>query len=332
MEDSQMTRENAGSAYYHKVKGLVVPAQAPESIDRDIENFVSTIGQHTERLETCFNSKDSGGFIGALEAIRAMLEPVFAKQCILYISALNSCAKIRGPDDCRQLFRQTTMDLLLLSIEMQKAKMLGDAYTAEYKQVEIHEEIARSFSVIGIIMALGDYEKARSMAADKAEVDAAFAKLAGMIASCRHDAAKELADAAEKEHIAKIQNMGEGHEVKTVLAVDDRPEILSFLSTALRGRYRVLGAPGGKIALEILARQKPTLFFLDIEMPEMDGFELAGKIRADSEHANTPIIFLTGNASNEYITKGINLGVNDFIIKPSNHVNLLVKARVHLDD
>jgi len=94
----------------------------------------------------------------------------------------------------------------------------------------------------------------------------------------------------------------------------------------------VLGAPGGKIALEIMSRQKIDLFYLDIEMPEMDGFELAGRIRADNTYKNTPIIFLTGNASRENIARGIRLGISDFIVKPSNHVNLLVKARMYMDD
>jgi CheY-like chemotaxis protein len=64
----------------------------------------------------------------------------------------------------------------------------------------------------------------------------------------------------------------------------------------------------------------------------MDGFELTQRIRANPKYAKTPIIFLTSNAGRERIARGIALGIDDFIVKPSNHINLLVKARKYMDN
>jgi CheY-like chemotaxis protein len=90
--------------------------------------------------------------------------------------------------------------------------------------------------------------------------------------------------------------------------------------------------PSAAKMFSLIEKVNPDLILLDIEMPEMDGFELARRIRADSKYADTPILFLTGNASRENIEKGISIGISDFIVKPSNHVNLLVKARKYMDE
>jgi PleD family two-component response regulator len=327
-----MAQKNVG-AYCYRVKGLFVPYQTPASIDNDINNYISKIGKYTERLEDYFNRKDTNGFISTLEAIHAMLQAVYAKQCISYTSALLDGARTRSLDYCHQLLQQAVADLLLLSIEMQKAQKLDTSPAIKYKHVERNEEIARGLSAISRLISVRDYEKALSMACDMKNMEDVFAKLEGMLKSQEYDRAGKLASTAEKEHIGIIQRVGAtaANTLKTVLAVDDRPEILTNVNAALRGHYRVLGAPGGRMALEIMSRQKIDLFYLDIDMPEIDGFELAGRIRADRAYEKTPIIFLTGNASRENIERGISLGISDFVVKPSNHINLLVKARMYMD-
>jgi CheY-like chemotaxis protein len=61
-------------------------------------------------------------------------------------------------------------------------------------------------------------------------------------------------------------------------------------------------------------------------MPEMDGYMLAKIIRDNPEHANTPILFLTGNATREHVTRAIEAGCKDFIIKPAKPEVLLAKV------
>jgi DNA-binding response OmpR family regulator len=110
------------------------------------------------------------------------------------------------------------------------------------------------------------------------------------------------------------------------------PEILSFVNNALKNHYQVICVPSGKAALEALNMQKPDLFILDIDMPEMDGFALAKKIRATTEHRKTPLIFLTGVATREHITNATIVGSDDFLVKPVSHEYLLTKVGMFLGD
>jgi CheY-like chemotaxis protein len=115
-------------------------------------------------------------------------------------------------------------------------------------------------------------------------------------------------------------------ERKTVLSVDDRPEILTTVSAALSRRYKVLAAPSGHVALRIIGQHRVDLFILDIEMPGMDGFELTERIRATEGYKDTPIIYLTATSCRERVMRAMRLGVRDFAVKPACNEALLAKA------
>ena len=325
-------QKNRGDAYCYRIRGLFVPYITPDSIENDINNYINRIQQLTERLEDCYNRKDKEGFITVLESTAVLLKSVYAKQCLSYTVTLIDAAKNRGMEYCQVLLQQAIADFLLLSIEMQKAQKLDYSHALKYRNVEKNEEIARNLAAIGRMMSVGDYNGAQSMSSDLGEAENTFARINSMLNAHEYDRAKKLAETIEKEHIGFIQKGGTGKIVKTVLAVDDRPEILNNVSAALGSHYKVLGAPSGQMALQIMDRYKIDLFYLDIEMPGMDGFELAEKIRATAKYSKTPIIFLTSKSSKENIDRAIALGSDDFIVKPSNHVNLLVKARKFMDE
>jgi PleD family two-component response regulator len=114
-----------------------------------------------------------------------------------------------------------------------------------------------------------------------------------------------------------------------ILAVDDAAFFLGALKSFLAGtEYKVTCLTSGVTALRYLAAHTPDLFILDIEMPEMDGYTLASKIKAMGFQA--PIIFLTGNASKEYVAKAIKVGGVDFIVKPIDKARVLAKLKQHL--
>ena len=111
---------------------------------------------------------------------------------------------------------------------------------------------------------------------------------------------------------------------KTILAVDDAMISLSMLKKNLQGLpYKLICVNSGKDALVYLKRHQPDLFILDIEMPKMNGYELAEKIREDGQKA--PIIFLTGNCTKECVIKAIQAGASDFVVKPIDRKNLTDK-------
>ena len=114
-----------------------------------------------------------------------------------------------------------------------------------------------------------------------------------------------------------------------ILAVDDASFFLGALKSFLDGtQYKVTCLTNGQTALRYLASHTPDLFILDIEMPDMDGYELAKKIKAMGFKA--PIIFLTGNASKEYVAKAIKVGGSDFIVKPIDKTRVMAKLKQHL--
>ena len=111
-------------------------------------------------------------------------------------------------------------------------------------------------------------------------------------------------------------------ESRCILAVDDEPFFLHTLEKALQDtQYQLICVNSGMSALRFLQNHRPDLFVLDIEMPEMDGYELARKIREAGQ--NAPILFLTSNAKREYVAEAIKMGAADFILKPINREYVL---------
>ena len=116
---------------------------------------------------------------------------------------------------------------------------------------------------------------------------------------------------------------------KTILAVDDAMISLSIVKKNLQGLpYKLICVNSGKDALVYLKRHQPDLFILDIEMPKMDGYELAEKIRELEQKA--PIIFLTGNATKRNVMRAIEAGASDFIVKPINKEYFVYKIQKYL--
>jgi CheY-like chemotaxis protein len=111
---------------------------------------------------------------------------------------------------------------------------------------------------------------------------------------------------------------------KIVIGVDDAPENLLLLQSAVKlGGYTFMGARSGAECLSLLHRVVPRLILLDIEMPLMDGFETCRQIRAIPELRHVPIAFLTARKTSEDVKKCLDVGGNDFIIKPFDITRLL---------
>ncbi len=117
-----------------------------------------------------------------------------------------------------------------------------------------------------------------------------------------------------------------------VLVVDDIPKNLQVVGTMLRNQgYEVMPAICGADALEGVRVQVPDLILLDLMMPEMDGFEVCRRLKADPAVASIPIIFLTASNEMEHLVKGFEAGAVDYITKPFNAPELLARVRTHLE-
>ena len=114
---------------------------------------------------------------------------------------------------------------------------------------------------------------------------------------------------------------------KLILIVDDTPTNIGVISGALRDSYKTKVATNGVKALAIAAEEeKPDLILLDVMMPEMDGYQVCSRLKADATTREIPVIFLTGQTSPEDETKGFAVGAVDYVHKPFSPA--VVKARV----
>ncbi|MDD2610741.1 MAG: response regulator [Giesbergeria sp.] len=117
-----------------------------------------------------------------------------------------------------------------------------------------------------------------------------------------------------------------------ILAVDDTPASLKLLSDLLRNEgYDVRSAINGELALRSAAINPPELVLLDIRMPEMDGFEVCRRLKADPVTAQVPVIFVSALTDTDEKLHGFELGAVDFVTKPFQREELMARVRVHLE-
>jgi two-component system, sensor histidine kinase and response regulator len=118
----------------------------------------------------------------------------------------------------------------------------------------------------------------------------------------------------------------------SILMVDDNPKNLQLLGTTLRNEgYHLEFATSGKMALNWFDKKVFDLILLDIMMPEMSGFEVCEKIRQRDNYSDVPIIFLTAKTDKESIVQGFKLGAQDYITKPFDLAEMLVRVKTQLE-
>ena len=118
----------------------------------------------------------------------------------------------------------------------------------------------------------------------------------------------------------------------TLLVVDDTPENLAVLGELLQPEYVVRAATNGIRALQIAATNpQPELILLDVMMPDMDGYEVLARLKADPRTAAIPVIFITAMDRMEDEEHGLNSGAVDYITKPLRPAIVLARVRTQLD-
>ncbi|MDD5754507.1 MAG: response regulator [Methylococcales bacterium] len=114
----------------------------------------------------------------------------------------------------------------------------------------------------------------------------------------------------------------------TILAVDDSPAFLESLTNLFENEYRVQVAQNGAAALEICTSDNPPdLVLLDILMPDIDGFEVANRMREHPNSQHIPVIFVTALTNEEIRLRGLDLGAVDFVTKPIDADILKVRVK-----
>lgn len=117
----------------------------------------------------------------------------------------------------------------------------------------------------------------------------------------------------------------------TVLVVDDDPVILRLLEVNFEMEgFTVVRAADGAEGLERAREVLPDVVVLDVMMPRMTGHEVATALRADPRTATIPIIFVTARAQSSDIERGMELGVDDYVTKPFDPLDLIARVNTVL--
>jgi len=115
-----------------------------------------------------------------------------------------------------------------------------------------------------------------------------------------------------------------------ILVVDDEPDVVESVRLGFTLQWRevdVLGASGGEAALDVVERDHPDIVLLDVGLPDVDGFEVLRRIR---EFSDVPVVMLTARDDAMDKVKGLELGADDYVTKPFNHLELMARVKAVL--
>ena len=119
---------------------------------------------------------------------------------------------------------------------------------------------------------------------------------------------------------------------KSIVAVDDSMLILKVIEKLLSEDYDYHAFSKGMRALKYLKDAKPNLIILDIDMPEIDGYEMLEMIREKDELKEVPVLFLTSNNDKEHVVKAMKCGANDYTVKPIDEEVFMDKVQKLLNE
>jgi len=120
------------------------------------------------------------------------------------------------------------------------------------------------------------------------------------------------------------------NERKKIIAVDDNLENLTALKNTLKDLYEVYPCPSAAKMFNLLEHIQPDLILLDVEMPEMNGYDAARKLKSETQSSEIPVIFLTSMSDAQSEMEGLSIGAIDYIRKPFVAPLLLQRIKTHL--
>ena len=271
------------------------------------------------------------------------------KELLMEITAINQDNHIAGlnePDFTKYLAALDGFcDILSSYEEAAKDFMEKKDYVSLLKELEnIRESLltihAKGFAEVCLKMNLGLYEAANAMSPElnlegfESEMTTFFRDISMLSIDIQMALHKEKNTDGIPPDTAKthgpLNDAGPPSEGPyKILAVDDTSFFLERLKLYFKDTpYEVTFVNSGHTALRFLKSKQPDLFILDINMPQMNGYELAKTIR--EQGVTKPIIFLTSNADKYSVVKAIQAGGSDFIIKPCTKEQIMERLEKHL--
>ncbi len=118
--------------------------------------------------------------------------------------------------------------------------------------------------------------------------------------------------------------------MKRILIIDDEPDNLSIVSDMVKNHFEPFTADSGRDGIQAAIRIQPDIILLDVNMPDMDGFEVCKRLREQPSTRAIPIVMLTASVGLESRVKGLDEGADDYITKPFQSRELLARLNARL--
>lgn len=115
-----------------------------------------------------------------------------------------------------------------------------------------------------------------------------------------------------------------------ILCADDEPYNLGILRMALKDQHSLVFASSGQETLQAVSKHRPSLILLDVQMPDMDGYEVCSRLKSNMATQDIPIIFVTGLSQEIDEKAGFDVGAVDYITKPVSAPIVQARVRTHL--
>jgi signal transduction histidine kinase len=201
------------------------------------------------------------------------------------------------------------------SISAQSGDGRGATFTVELLKDRDHFPMA----------AIDRRERSRDLPGGQREADRGLAEWTTQLTGRGEFRLLQIDDATEQRVVERDPD--EGGRARTILVVEDSPDVVRVIHMALRDHFRILAASDGKRGIELAARESPSLVITDLMMPEIDGLELTRQLRSDVRTRHIPIVMLTARADLEDRVAGLETGVNAYLAKPFAARELLSTVR-----
>jgi len=117
---------------------------------------------------------------------------------------------------------------------------------------------------------------------------------------------------------------------QAILIIEDTQDLVDLLVKRFEERYDITYALLGADGLSKAGKVRPDMILLDVNLPDMSGFEVLRKLKEDPETSDIPILIMTAMSDTESIVNGFEMGAEDYLVKPFNFVELSARVKAHL--
>ncbi len=242
------------------------------------------------------------------------------KESSINEAALENLAKLQRPgqpDIVHKIVNEFLRSLPLALADIQEAFIDGDAACIHRHSHPLKSTAATvgATRLAELLTQLDDTCREGSIAGCSVLVQDIEEEFAVVAAELTQRVGESQSSAEETEEQLTKSAPASG-ELPSVLVVDDDDSMRFIASEALRHKFHVFAVSDGFECLDLLAEQAVDLILLDVEMPQMDGFEVCREIREMPERHHTPIVMMTGRDDVNAVTRAYEAGATDFTTKP----------------